>query len=130
MTSPPPDLVPVRLVPVEVFGTEDCCQHGDNVDHDNRQCTSIGYGIMDAVSAWSDCNRAIGRIYRAEDRLGVDDAVDPYAPGDDPYRTPGETLVVWVPRDQVDWFKRRWNTSAEVTRDHVRGETLPVGNPE
>lgn len=51
--SPPPnrekDLVPVRLVPVEVFGEED------------------GYGFMDAVPAWSDCNRADGKIFRLDD---------------------------------------------------------------
>lgn len=41
--------VKLRLVPVVVFGAED------------------GYGLSDAVPAWSDCNRAIGKIYRVED---------------------------------------------------------------
>jgi hypothetical protein len=102
----PADLVPLRLVPVQVFGTSECCQHG----HDNEECPSIGYGISDAVSPWSDCNRAIGRIYRVEDR--ADGLVDPVPAGDGHHRAPGETIVVWVPREQVDWFRKRWNTEA------------------
>jgi len=39
----------VFLTPVEVFGAEG------------------GYGLMDASSAWSDCNRAIGHIFRVDD---------------------------------------------------------------
>jgi hypothetical protein len=54
-------LIKVTLVPVEVFGAD---------EEECPRCSAIirlGYGLMDAVSAWSDCNRAIGRIYRVED---------------------------------------------------------------
>lgn len=68
------DLVAVRLVPVEVFGTD-------------------GYGLMDAVEAWSDCNRAIGRIYRVDDM---------------PIRQDGETIEVLVRRADLPWFEKRW----------------------
>lgn len=48
-------LVPKFLVPVQVFtGQCECGRDG-------------GYGISDAISAWSDCNRAVGHIYRFED---------------------------------------------------------------
>ena len=43
----------LKLVPVEVFGTED------------------GYGLMDSIEPWSDCNRADGHIYRIDD-TGLD----------------------------------------------------------
>lgn len=90
----PPGMVPIVLVPVEVFGTDDCCEHGSSMEHGG--CPSSGYGLSDAVEAWSDCNRASGRIYR----------VDEYS--SQPYRKPGETVVVYVPEAQREWFERQW----------------------
>lgn len=45
------DWVTVWLRPVEVFGV--------NEEH--------GYGLMDSVPVWSDCNRAVGHIFRVAD---------------------------------------------------------------
>jgi hypothetical protein len=105
-----PDLVAVRLVPVEVFGTSECCEHGYNDDN----CPSIGFGLSDAVSSWSDCNRAAGRIYRIDDQV---------------HREPGETITVWVPREQIAWFEQVWSSATDVTRGHatVRTGTAPAG---
>jgi hypothetical protein len=69
------ELVPIRLIPVEVFGAED------------------GYGLSDAVSAWSDCNRARGRIYRVDDIPGRDE---------------GDTVTVYVAASDLPWFERRF----------------------
>lgn len=55
-----------------------------------------GYGLSDAVAGWSDCNRASGHIYRVDDT-------------DPKYRKPGETVTVYVPRAQVEWFKKHWD---------------------
>jgi hypothetical protein len=77
------DLIAVTLVPVEVFGADD------------------GYGLCDAVSAWSDCNRAEGHIYRFED-LHIQ-------------REPGETLTVWVDRDEYEAFSRKTFGSPAVS---------------
>ena len=74
-------LVPLRLVPVEVFGAED------------------GYGLSDAVSAWSDCNRAIGHIYRVDDR-------------DPQYRKPGETVEIFVRQADLPFFARCWDSDS------------------
>lgn len=95
------ELIEVRLVPVQVFGTEQCCQHnphgaliGANPDNPEwTDCESQGYGLSDAVSAWSDCNRAVGHIYRFED-IEV-------------HREPGETLTVWVKRSEYEAFAAR-----------------------
>lgn len=73
------DLVPLTLVPVEVFGGEP--------DDD-----TWGYGLMDAVPAWSDCNRADGRIYRVDD-------TDPQ------YRKPDHWCV--DPRRQIADLRKR-----------------------
>lgn len=82
-------LVPVTLIPVEIFGTE--CDHeahrGDPVP--------FSYGLSDAVSSWSDCNRAIGHIYR----------VDDMPPGS---RLPGESITIHVTAEQAEWLKKRW----------------------
>lgn len=87
--TPPPDLVPLRLVPVCVFGA------GCGTEEHIATCPDCGYGLCDAVSSWSDCNRAIGRIYRVDDTRPE-------------HRQPGETVTVWVPRDQLCWFDKRW----------------------
>ena len=71
------EVVEAFLVPVEVFGAEG------------------GYGLMDAVQSWSDCNRAEGHIYRLDDT-------------DQQYRVPGETLKVWANRKELDAFKERF----------------------
>lgn len=93
--------IPVELVPVEVFGGNDCCTHGDHPDP--AECPSMGYGLSDAVSAWSDCNRARGRVYRAEDTRDADDGTAPSR-----YREPGETVIVWVREVDMPFFARRF----------------------
>jgi hypothetical protein len=115
MTTPE-DLVPITLVPVEPFGG-DCDCHID-AGHAYEQpegtpknmtaqeqpsgviklvprCAGWGYGLMDAVQSWSDCNRADGQIYRVDD-------CDPK------YRLPGETVTIYVPRESLPWFQRRF----------------------
>lgn len=71
------DLVALELVPVEVFGTD-------------------SYGLADAVQAWSDCNRARGRIYRVEDLTGP--------------RVPGDTVTVYVRREDLPFFTRTFGS--------------------
>ena len=82
-------LVAITLVPVEVFGTMDCCLHGPDGD-----CPSKGYGLCDAVQGWSDCNRARGRIYRVEDLDGPREA--------------GSTVTVYVPESEVAFFSKQF----------------------
>ncbi len=76
----PRGLVPIRLCPVIVFGADecDCCQ------------APAGYGLMDAASAWSDCNRADRHIYRRDE--------------DNFLRLPAETIVVWATPDEAAKF--------------------------
>jgi hypothetical protein len=116
-SQPPPDLVPLTLVPVEVFGGECTCHEAAEDQGRGGGCRGWGYGLMDAVQSWSDCNRAVGRIYRVEDLA---------EPGEDPakFRVPGEVTTVWVPRDRVAWFEQRWGEDAGG-RDsvaYIRGE--------
>src|SRR5260221_69305 len=84
----PSGLVPVRLVPVEVFGG-DCDCHLMH-DHDDNSCSGWGYGLCDAVDGMSDCNRAVGGIYRRDE-------------GESP-RSDGNTILVWVTPEQVALF--------------------------
>ena len=80
----------IRLVPVEVFGAD---------EEDCRSCGAViscGYGLMDAVSAWSDCNRATGQIYRREDVEGRD------AEG------AAGCITVYVPQSEAEKFGRRY----------------------
>lgn len=88
-------MVPLRLVPVEVF--TGLCRHQGCAD---PNC--VGYGISDAVSAWSDCNRAVGHIYRVDDLDGS--------------REPGDTLTVHVPESDVQWFRRSFDDDREQAR--------------
>jgi len=81
-------LVKVRLVPVEVFGTDECDHCG----------TPAGYGLSDAVSPWSDCNRAIGHIYRRDDI-------------DQRHRDPGDTITVYVPQSELPKLDKRYGWS-------------------
>ena len=99
MSGPYTELVPMTLVPVEVFGG-DCSCHEDS-QAKGTKCHGWGYGLSDAVSAWSDCNRATGRIYRVDD-------TEPR------YREDGETVVIYVPRDQLPWFEKAWGEDARV----------------
>ncbi len=87
-------LLPVRLVPVEVFGAGLC---GEDCAHCE---THEGYGLSDAVSPWSDCNRAIGRVYRVDD-----------LPAE--HRQPGETVTVYVDVTGLAWFDRLFASEDE-----------------
>ena len=102
-------LVRIRLVPVEVFGAdeEDCRSCGETV--------RFGYGLCDAVSAWSDCNRAIGHIFRKD---------DDYTEG---YREPGDTITVYVPQSELAKFERRYGDEAgnRCPACHVEYRELP-----
>lgn len=134
MTDPQTDLVPITLVPVEVFGG-DCDCHID-AGHAYVQpegtpegmtaqeqpsgvvklvprCAGWGYGLSDAVQAWSDCNRADGRIYRV-------DETDPK------YREPGETVTVYVPRAALPWFEKHWGEGAQARADREAAEEQVV----
>jgi len=94
-----PDLTAGRwleLVPVEVFGL--ICE-----EHELPQ--PVGWGLCDAVQAWSDCNRADGRIYRVEDFDG--------------HRVPGETVKVWVPDADLPFFERQWGDGYSTDPDVV-----------
>lgn len=81
------DLVPLKLVPVEVFGGE---EGGEE---------PFTYGLNDAVQSWSDCNRAIGQIYRVDESNS--------------FRIEGESVTVYVERKNLDWFKKRWGEDFE-----------------
>lgn len=88
IVSSPEDTIRVRLVPVEVFGAG--C---DDRSHEDQW----GYGLCDAVSAWSDCNRAEGHIFRFDDEFAAE------------FREPGETLTVQVNRAEYEAFSsRKW----------------------
>lgn len=70
----------------------DCQCHEDRLlTDDGPECGDFGYGICDAVSAWSDCNRAIGRIYRRDE--------------DESVRDDGDTILVWVAPEQAALFE-------------------------
>jgi hypothetical protein len=105
-------LVRVTLVPVQVFGAdeENCPGCGEIV-----RC---GYGLMDAVSAWSDCNRAIGHIYRREDMEGRN------AEG------AAGCITVYVPQSEMAKFERRYGDSFDdrCPACHVEYRELPEGH--
>ena len=86
----PAGLVPVRLVPVQVFGAHCQCHEDRLLTDDGPECGDFGYGIRDAVSAYSDCNRAIGRIYRRDE--------------DESPRAVGDAILVWVTPEQAALF--------------------------
>lgn len=71
------DLIKVVLVPIEVFGAE-------------------SYGLSDAVSPWSDCNRAVGHMYRREDNETESN------------RNPEDVITIYVPRDEVHKFDKEF----------------------
>ena len=102
-------LVQVRLVPVQVFGAdeEDC--------PDCPATVEFGYGLMDAVEAWSDCNRAIGRIFRVDEARSVD------------YRQPGDTITVYIPQSEVAKLGKRFGDEGvdRCPGCHKRWRELP-----
>lgn len=93
------DMVKLRLVPVQIFNAGRCPDHGSDTEGNNpTRCSECrenveGYGIMDAVSPWSDCNRAIGHIYR------IDDA---------DYRYSGENIEIFVNKNDLSFFEKEW----------------------
>lgn len=64
------------LIPVQVFGTDTCCEHGDG---GGAECKSTGYGLCDRFSthapSGSDCNRADDFLLRPSDEAMRDPAV-------------------------------------------------------
>lgn len=109
--APPGEpLVRVRLVPVEVFGAdeEECRSCGELV--------RFGYGLMDAVSAWSDCNRAIGKIYRLDDHPDVSN--------DERDR---DCITVYVPQSEMAKFERQYGDApfGRCPSCHVEYDDLP-----
>lgn len=116
----PYDLVPIALVPVQVFGGDCDCHvaagHNDaptdGMPPDMtvlrtppgapaqvvKRCSGWGYGLSDAVPSWSDCNRAAGHIYRVDDT-------------DPDLRQHGDTIVVYVSRAMLPWFEKRFGES-------------------
>lgn len=104
----PTDLVGFRLVPVEVFGAvpeplveltaEQWHEHYEKAE------SAWGYGLMDAASAWSDCNRAVGRIYRVDDLGHLDN---------DERRE--DTVEVFVRSADREFFQRRFGSDTPDT---------------
>lgn len=83
----------LRLVPVEVFGTDSC-------------------GLCDAVSSWSDCNRAGGKIYRVDEEWS--------------HRLPGETVDVYVNEEDLQFFDKEFGSWEEVNQTIKDRETAAV----
>lgn len=54
-------LLVLALVPIEIFGQQ--CDHPAHTGYSEP----FGYGLMDAVTAWSDCNRAYGHMFRLDE---------------------------------------------------------------
>ena len=105
-------LIKITLVPVEHFGAdeEDCPDCPARIE--------TGYGLMDAVSAWSDCNRAIGRIYRVDEASSAS------------FRQPGDTITVYVPQSELPKLEKRYGDSAghRCPACHVPYRELPEGH--
>lgn len=104
----PPALVPLTLVPVEVFGGDCDCHENRSDTTGADDCDGWCYGVCDAVESWSDCNRAVGKIYRVDD------------PGSN--REPGETVTVHVDPAQLGFFEKHWG-------DNPGGEPLVDQQP-
>ena len=88
------DYAKIRLVPVEVFGADD------------------GYGLSDAVSAWSDCNRAYGKIYRVDESDSL------------PYRQEGDTVEVLVKKSDLSFFDKRFDNDKPYPTNYLPKSTL------
>lgn len=106
VASPEPlgvsDVIALRLVPVSVFGSEGCME---GCDHCKEHA---GHGLMDAVSSWSDCNRAEGHIFRFDD-------ID---------RADAETLTitVYIPRSELWKVAHNWEDDDLDDKLHPRPE--------
>jgi hypothetical protein len=74
--------------------------------------------LCDAVQAWSDCNRAIGHIYRVDEDWT------------EAFRTPGETITIYVPQSEMTKFAKRFgdNLSDRCPSCHVEYRDLPEGH--
>lgn len=83
----------VHLVPIEIFGQE--CDHPAH----EGEPEPFGYGLCDAVQAWSDCNRAIGHMFRLDEGYSA------------PYRRADDVIEIWVHEDELPKFLRKWPTS-------------------
>lgn len=59
------------LLGVEVFGADDCCEHGLHTE-----CPANGFGLCDTQNALSDCNRAERWLMRPRDSLMTEDLAD------------------------------------------------------
>lgn len=82
--EPPQLLVKVVLVPIEIFPGEcGACEE------------DVAYGLMDAVGAGSDCNRAHGKIYRRAAQNEIE-----WFPAED-------VITVYVPESELAKFERR-----------------------
>lgn len=88
------DLVPIRLIPVEQWGAEECDRCGN----------ALSYGLCDSADPWLDCNSAHNHLFRPE--------------GDqekDWQRPTGDVVLVWVDRRELEKFRQilgepRWPT--------------------
>ena len=94
----PEKLVPVLLTPVSVFGAVGTCLNHPDIDI--PKCSHCGdplqscYGLSDATSSWSDCNRAEGHIFRVDD-----------IPSDNPERV---QILVWVPESELNKLNKEY----------------------
>ncbi len=76
----PKDLIRVKMVPVEVG------------------CTEESYCLCDAVSAWSDCNNATGKIFRLDDDFQQD------------HRNKEDTVEMWCTEENIIKLKTHFKT--------------------
>jgi hypothetical protein len=83
-----PGAVVRYLTPVVVFGAGVCpdCQGPTRCAGCGKEVE--GYGLMDATSAWSDCNRADGHLFRVDDITSTNN----------PERV---RIAIYVPADQM-----------------------------
>lgn len=77
-------LVKVTLVPVEIHAECNTCE------------TETSIGLSDAASPYSDCNRAVGHIYRLdESQRGI-------------YRDSEDVITIYVPQGELSKFNRNF----------------------
>lgn len=110
-------LVPLTLVPVEVFGG---CDHPGC----DAQCGTFGYGLCDAVGpGYSDCNRAEGKIFRIDDL--------PSDPANDFTHYEGEQVRVQilVREHDLPYFQRRFGDNPREGRPARTCEHYGRGEP-
>lgn len=115
-----PETTTLTLVPVETFGGDECEHPGC----DDPKCPGGGIGMSDAVGpAWSDCNRAWGKIYRVED-LGTPEEFHQFE---------GEQVRVDVTVKNADlpFFAKRFGDSLpeDITPKRRQCERDHVGYP-